>query len=271
MITSCKRNDTVSLQYDNSAHTLMNIPYGSDTSQRMDIYLPAGRSKDSTKSIILIHGGGWNGGNKSDFTSYIDSFKVRMPHYAVFNLNYRLVNTGQLFPAQENDIRSALDFITRNAAGYRIDTSRMVILGASAGAHLALLQAYKYQHPQIKAVIDFFGPSDLTAMYSHPWHPLVTYALQMVTGTTLAANPSIYRQSSPAHFISKNSPPTLIFHGGKDMIVNISQSRELQRKLEEVNIPNELVVYPGEQHGWSGKNLHDSFDRIQKFLETHVP
>lgn len=271
VITSCQRGGNVLTRLDFAkSETILNVPYGNDTAQRMDIYLPSGRSVDSTKAIILIHGGGWNGGNKSDFATYIDSFKNRLPEYAIFNLNYRLVNGSQLFPAQENDVRSAMQFITKNSASYGIDTGKLVLLGASAGGHLALLQAYKYQEPRVKAVIDFFGPTDLTAMYNHPWHPLVTFALQMVTGTTLKENPEIFKQSSPVNFISQNSPPTLIFHGGKDMIVNLSQSRELQNKLRHHGVENDLVVYPGEQHGWQGRNLHDSFDRIEAFLKTHV-
>jgi acetyl esterase/lipase len=272
LFTSCQWNETHSATEKNiHAQTLLNVSYGQDSAQKMDIYLPEGRSMHSTKVMVLVHGGGWNGGNKTDFTTYIDSFKTRMPDYAIFNLNYRLVNGHHLFPAQENDIRLAMNFIAGHAGEYQVDTSRMVLLGASAGAHLALLQAYKYKDPQVKAVIDFFGPTDLISMYTHPWHPLVTYALQMVTGTTLKENPEVFRQSSPISFVDRNSPPTLIFHGGRDGIVNISQSRELQNKLKQQHVPNDLVIYPGEQHGWYGRNLHDSFDRIESFLNQHVP
>ncbi|HEV7620406.1 MAG TPA: alpha/beta hydrolase, partial [Flavisolibacter sp.] len=163
------------------AQTIRNIHYGPDTAQCMDIYLPEGRNTDKTKILVLIHGGGWNGGNKSDFSSYIDSLKLRMPEYAIFNINYRLVNSQTLFPAQENDIRSALNFIVSKDDDYQVNKTKVVLLGASAGAHLALLQAYKYNDPKISAVVDFFGPSDLISMYTHPWHPLVKYALQMVT------------------------------------------------------------------------------------------
>src|SRR5688500_7736976 len=83
------------------AETKLNTPYGEDSSQRMDIYLPAGRSADSTKSIVLIHGGGWAYGSKSDFAFYIDTLKKRLPHYAIFNLEYRLATEKTIFPTQE--------------------------------------------------------------------------------------------------------------------------------------------------------------------------
>jgi acetyl esterase/lipase len=272
LFTSCKQSDGVGTIEEKhlSAQTIKDVSYGKDTAQRMDIYLPEGRSIDSTRVIVLIHGGGWNSGNKTDCTSYIDSFKRRMPDYAIFNLNYRLFNGENLFPTQEKDVKSAIDFITAKAREYHINKDKLVLLGASAGAHLALLQAYKYNDPRIKAVIDYFGPSDLTLMYQQPWHPLVNYALKMITGTTPAENEELYYQSSPVNFIKSNSAPTLIFHGSNDQIVDISQSKFLKTKLENSNVPHELVIYRGQGHGWQGATLVDSFDRIELFLKKYV-
>lgn len=252
------------------ARTLMNVAYGKDSLQTMDIHLPEGRSAETTKSLILIHGGGWNGGSKADFRSYIDSFRKRMPEYAVFNIDYRLVNRGNLFPSQENDVKAAIDHIAANAESYQVNKNSLVLLGASAGGHLALLHTYKTNDPRIRAVIDFFGPTDLTAMYRRPWHPMVVYALEMITGTTPDANLEIYKQSSPVNFISTASAPTLIFHGEKDQIVDISQSKILKQKLEKAGVKHELVVYSGERHGWYGTTLTRSFDMIGLFLEANV-
>jgi acetyl esterase/lipase len=250
--------------------TLRNVAYGGNALQRFDAYLPAASAKDRTPSIVLVHGGGWNGGSKESFTGYIDSLRRRLPGYAFFNLDYRLVNDSNLFPAQEVDIRSAIQFISSKAEAYRVDTSSFVLLGASAGAHLALLQAYKYETPRVRAVIDFFGPADLISMYNHPWHPMVTYALQMVTGFTPHTNPSIYRNSSPVEFINKTSPPTLIFHGGDDQVVDVSQSKQLYERLQASGVPSELVVYPKQKHGWQGSVLSSSFDTIRDFLQLHA-
>ena len=248
----------------------LNVPYGKDPRQVMDIYLPEGRNPDSTKSLVLIHGGGWNSGNKSDFNAYIDSFRKRMPDYAIFNLNYRLFNGSNLFPSQEEDVKAALELISQKSEEFRINKNKMVLLGASAGAHLSLLQAYKYSSPKIAAVIDFFGPSDLVGMYENPWHPFVTYALNMVTGTTLKENKNLFLLSSPIHFINEESAPTLIFHGANDPVVDISQSKILREKLEKSKVNNELVVYPNMRHGWSGSTLSHSFDQIERFLKANV-
>jgi len=270
ILSSCQQTAFAPGTASLPAATILNVSYGTDSLQRMDVYLPAGRKASTTPSLILIHGGGWNAGSKESFTAYVDSFKKRLPHYAFFNLDYQLVTGSHLFPTQEHDIRAAIQFISSNAAGYGVDDKRFVLLGASAGAHLALLQAYKYNDPAIRAVIDFFGPSDLLAMYQRPWHPLVTYALQMITGATPQTNLALYKASSPVNYITATSTPTLIFHGADDGIVDLSQSRILQKKLQSENVSHDLVVYEGERHGWWGATLSNSFDRIESFLETHV-
>jgi len=252
------------------AETNFNVAYGVDSMQRMDIYLPANRSDKTTKSIVLIHGGGWNAGSKNDFASQIDTLQKRFPDFAIFNIDYRLATSSTIFPTQENDVKSAIDFIAANATTYGVNKNEMALLGVSAGAHLALLQAYKYDNVKIKAVIDFFGPTDLTAMYNKPWHSMIPYLLQMLTGTTPSANPKVYQQSSPAYFVNAQTAPTLILQGGSDQIVNPSQSRLLKEKLEKAGVEHELVIYPRERHGWQGANLRDSFDRIEAFLKKQM-
>lgn len=270
LFISYQRNETGSaVEKHLPEQSLLNVSYGKDTLQKMDVYLPAGRTTE-IKSLILIHGGSWNGGSKNEFNNYIDSFKRRMPDYAIFNLNYRLVNGGNLFPTQELDIKKAIDFIAEKADEYRVNRNSLELLGASAGGHLALLQAYKYSDPKVKAVIDFFGPTDLVTMYLKPWHPLVPYVLQMITGTTPAANEKLYKESSPINYVSTQSPPTLIFYGGYDNIVDISQSKALKNRLEKVGIEHDFVIYPNQRHGWYGTTLSNSFDKIESFLKTIV-
>ncbi|NTS42914.1 alpha/beta hydrolase [Flavisolibacter sp. BT320] len=271
--SSCKQKPhSIAQEIALPAQTFLNVAYGSDSLQKMDIYLPANRTSESTKSLVLIHGGGWTSGSKSDFAGYIDSLRNRLPRYAIFNLNYRLVNGGHLFPTQEKDIKAAIDTIVAKAGGYAINSEKISLLGFSAGAHLALLQAYKNPSPRINAVIDYFGPTDLVTMYQKPWHPLVPMALQMVTGQSIQTGNAILEVSSPARFVTSQSPPTLILHGGKDAVVDVSQSRLLAQKLEANGVLHELHLYPAEGHGrWYGQALQSSFDRIESFLNNFAP
>ena len=266
VFSSCKKDD--SPEQDMSV-TMLNVSYGTNSQQKMDVYLPATRSTTDTKVMIMIHGGAWNSGDKVDFNEYVDSLKKREPTYAIFNINYRLANVSDLFPAQELDVRAAVDFIYNKRQEYKI-SDKFVLVGASAGAHLALLQGYKYSTPvKPKAIIDFFGPTDLVDMYNNPPNPLVQPLLVAVTGVTPTAN-TLYTQSSPINFISSQSPPTMILHGGTDIVVAPSQSVLLNTRLQTAGIIHQYFFYSTEGHGWVGANLSDSFNKIQAFLAANV-
>ena len=266
-IVSCKRDDG---SEEDMSVSMLNVSYGTNAQQKIDVYLPANRSTTNTKVIIMIHGGAWNTGDKADFNEYVDSLKKREPSYAIFNINYRLANTTDLFPAQEQDVKAAVEFIYNKRQEYKV-SDKFVLIGASAGAHLALLQGYKYPSPvKPKAIIDFFGPTDLVALYNNPPNPLVQPLLFAVTGSTPATNNTVYTQSSPINFVSSQSPPTMILHGGIDIVVSPSQSVALDTKLLLSGVTHQYIFYPTEGHGWVGANLSDSFNKIQAFLATYV-
>ena len=249
-----------------------NVSYGTDAAQKMDVLLPAGRSTATTKVIILIHGGGWSTGDKSDFNTYVDTLKDRLPGYAIININYRLASgTSNLFPTQENDVKAAIEFIYSKRTEYNI-SDKFVLLGASAGAHLSLLQAYKYSSPvKIKAVVDFFGPTDLADMYNNPASIFAPpSALAAVVGATPTTNLTLYQQSSPITFVSAQSPPTIILQGGIDPLISPNQAIALNNKLQTMGAIHQYVFYPTESHGWVGADLVDSFDQIEAFLTANV-
>lgn len=251
--------------------TFLNISYGPDAKQVLDIYLPEGRSASTTRVIFLIHGGSWSSGDKNGFKGHIDSLRSHLPEYALVNLNYRLANyTANKFPTQENDVRSAIEFILRKAPEYNI-SNNIVLLGASAGAHLALLHAYKYKEPvPVKAVVSFFGPTDFTYMFKNPVFPQVPMLLQLLLGGTPTSTPEIYKESSPLSYASSTSCPTLLFQGGKDPLVSPRQAELLKEKLDAAGVVNELIMYPNEGHSWRGASLSDSFDKITRFLRENV-
>lgn len=268
-LSACQKNDSPAPFVP--AQTSLNIAYGTDAQQKMDVYLPADRSTSTTKVIVMIHGGGWTQGDKSDFTAYVDTLKRRFPSYAIFNINYRLATgTANFFPTQENDVKAAMEFIYSKRSEYGI-SDKWALLGASAGGHLACLQGYKYTTPiKPKAIVDFFGPTELVDMYNNPPNPLVPVLLFQVTGGNPSTLASQYQQSSPLNFVTAASPPTIILQGGADIVVSPSQSVMLKNKLQTMGVVHQYVFYPTEQHGWVGANLVDAFDKIQAFLTAHV-
>ena len=249
----------------------INVAYGTDPAQKMDVYLPAGRTTAATRTMVLIHGGGWTSGDKAEFDAYISTLKQRLPGYAIVNLNYRLATSNNnRFPAQENDVKAALEFLGTKAGEYKI-SQEVVLLGFSAGAHLALLQGYKYTTPlKTRAIISFFAPTDLVQMYNNPTSTFTQLLLEALIGANPTQNLGAYQQSSPAFFVSGSSAPTMILHGGQDNLVSPTQATLLDSKLQAAGVAHQYVYYPNEGHGWFGATLEDSFDKIEAFLDLHV-
>lgn len=258
------------------AQTIKDLSYGAE---KMDVYLPAGRTTESTNVLILLHGGAWfegdkNGDDDPHFKIALEGFKKQYPDWAIFNLNYPLVTISgkNKFPAQENAFKSAIQYIfdRRNEFGI---SDKWVYAGLSAGAHLALLQGYKYSSPiKPKAIIDFYGPTDITALYN--WSDSYTQmGMRILLDGTPTNNSSLYSSSSPINFITAQSPPTLILQGGNDDTVPEAQSLALRDELKAAGVKYEYADYLKEQtHGWSDPAIWTQcFTSIQNFLTANVP
>ena len=255
--------------------SINNVSYGSDTAQRMDVYLPAGRTTTITKAIILIHGGAWISGDKTDMNQFIPVIKSRLSEYAIFNLNYRLaaLPATNTFPTQENDVKAAVNFIVGKVNDYKFNLDKTVILGASAGGQMAMLQAYKTAVPKFKAVVDLFGPTDMAALYSsYAPNSLNQTGLQLLMNGTPTTNAGLYQSSSPINFVSTASQPTLILHGTADPIVPYTQSIALKTKLETAGVYVKMVTYTGAGHGdWDQATFNDAYNQIINFLAEKNP
>lgn len=271
IFSSCKKNDISAIGSPAKSDSLaavnfLDVSYGNNAQQTLDVYLPANRN-EKTRLVIIIHGGGWSAGDKKDFNNFIAEFQKRLPGYALANLNYRLVTAdGNYFPTQENDINSAIQFLKSKTNDYSISQD-YVYVGISAGAHLALLQGYKHSDVlQPKGIVSFFGPVDLERLYKNS-DASIPDQLKYIMNATLDVDPNIFYESSPINFVTPRSAPTLMLHGDKDMLVPIEQAFMLQHKLDENGVFNRLVVYPGQGHGWEGTDLTDSFFQVEAFIK----
>ncbi|MEO6547615.1 MAG: alpha/beta hydrolase [Ferruginibacter sp.] len=271
---SCQKEIRPTIENANTAKTVLDASYGADAQQKMDVYLPAGRSISTTKVMVFIHGGAWTAGDKSDFTPFVDTMKRRFPDYAIFNINYRLsAAPNNLFPTQEMDVKSAITFISSKSLEYQI-SDKYVLIGASAGAHLSMLQGYKYNAPiKPKAIVSFYGPADLADMYNNPvgGNPLISFFMAQAIGSTPMQDLQMYVNSSPLNFINTTSPPTILLHGGLDDLVSPTQSVKVKDKLQTAGVVNQYVFYPTGDHGiWADDLMFDAFNKIQIFLIANV-
>lgn len=272
---ACQKEAQEVIEQPLAAQSINDVSYGADAAQRMDIFLPGGRTSAATKAIVVIHGGGWISGDKADMNEYLPIIKQQLPDYAIFNVNYRLLALPATnpFPSQENDIKAAVAFIMAKASEYKFNTDKIVLLGASAGGHLALLQGYKYATPKVKAIVSLFGPTDMVALHDYyAIDPQLQTGIRLLVGGTPAANAVAYQTSSPINFVTAQSPPTLLLHGTADPIVPITQSTALKTKLETAGVNVKMVSYANAGHGdWDDATFDNAFGEIVNFVKAKNP
>lgn len=248
------------------------VQYGDadGTANLLDAYLPEDRDRN-TKVIVYIHGGSWVQGDKTEFPRQLIEELVGKRKYALASLNYRLVKDGtNRFPAQIEDIKKALAFISANALEYTYDGNRYALIGASAGAHLAMLYAYGYDSlKQVKTVVDIFGPVDLGDENVRKPGLESNDIIVNFLGTADKDAPIVKRSSPYTYLTAASAVPTLIFHGKADELVNVGQSEKLYAKLQQLGIPSQMKLYPGEKHELRPPIAVDVFATMIAWLEKY--
>jgi len=258
---SNNNNETI-LQYQE----LLNVSYGNDSDQVIDIYLPENRTS-ATKVMLLVHGGSWVSGDKNDMNYIKDAMRQSYPDIAIVNINYRLAGLGiSPYPMQLNDITAIINHLEANQGIYTISNDYGFI-GVSAGGHLSLLWSYAFDtNSDVDMVCSIVGPTNFTDP-NYLSNPLATTTLN---GFGIDINDTaLLEEMSPYHVATTSSPPTILFYGGMDPLVPTSQGVELDAKLNQLNVPHEFTLYPNEGHGWTGANLEDSFTKLNTFIENY--
>jgi acetyl esterase/lipase len=267
--------DTLTLPH---THIMRNVPYGPNARQNFDLYTLIG-AKKPMPLIVWIHGGGWTGGQKS----WIEVFHLVQQGYAIASIDYR-TSADAVFPAQVRDCNEAIYFLCKNAAKYGFDTSKIVIGGGSAGGHLSALigtssnnhvsEFYndmdKEDKVHIRAVIDFYGPSDLNAVHgkaSSIDYDSDSSVFTKLLGAQTLERPDLAAIASPATYIDKNDPPFLIIHGDMDTVVPFWESRLFYSRLKLAGVNATLIKVPGGGHTGPPFIKPDIQQKVTAFLD----
>ena len=209
-----------------------------EKSLQIDFYKPK-EIKEKLPLLVFIHGGGWRSGKRQDYLVYLVDYAKK--GYATATVSYRL-KKDSIYPAAIEDVLDGIDFLYQNGETYGYDTSRVALVGGSAGAHLAMLAGYNWKNRQIhkvKAVVDIYGPVDLTTPYAQN-----QYLVNDFIGHPYSEKPELYWEASPAKYLNKDLPPTLIFQGTSDNLLPPSQSDSLHVRLERLGVPNVYYRLP---------------------------
>ncbi len=246
----------------------------------LDLYRPG--SSGLRPAIVFVHGGGWSSGDKSALAEYALFFAER--GYVGISVNYRLAPEHP-FPAAVEDTKAAVRWLKENAERYGVDPNRIGAMGSSAGGHLVAMLGVTDSSDglegasgdltlssRVQAVVDYFGPSDLSLVGNVPDPAILAFV-----GGTCIEEPARCQEASPVTYVSSDDPPFLIVHGTADPRVPFSQSVVLRDALVRAGVEATLLPLEGAGHGWPIDSAYgvraltgalDFFDRHLKALSS---
>jgi len=205
---------------------------------RLDLYRPESGEVPARTAVVLVHGGGWILGERGMMAPLASRFAAQ--GFLAATVEYRLVREAP-WPAQLEDVVAAVKLIRENAQSLGIDAGRIVLAGASAGGHLALLAAA--QMGEVGAVISLFSASELTV---DPQPAKGQFGAAMLLGAD--ATPDAVRAASPLYQVTADFPPTFLLHGGSDWMIDPAASINLYRKLADLGVTAELHIVANGLH-----------------------
>jgi acetyl esterase/lipase len=241
---------------------------------RLDLYVPRGATAP-VPVLMYFHGGFWVRGSKD--ASMLNVLPYLEMGFAVVNVGYRLGRIS-LAPAAVEDARCALRWVFNNAEQYRLDTSRIVTTGHSAGGHLSLMTGMITAEAglddrcpgntptQVAAIIDWYGPTDVGDQLEGPnrQNAVVEWFGGMPNRFEVA------KRVSPLEYVRRDLPPILTIHGDRDVTVPYSHAVRLHEALDAAGAKHQLHTVPGGAHGgFSREQTVEIFATIQRFLGEH--
>jgi acetyl esterase/lipase len=243
---------------------------------KLDIARPA-EGDGPFPAVLVIHGGAWRQGNKADVRPILPQF---VEHgYVAVSPEYRFCPQNA-FPAQIHDVKAAVRWLKVNAKKYRIDPDRIGAMGFSAGGHLSLMLGLTSPtdglegdvsagapDSRIKAVVNYFGPTDLAAKdipdICKPW-------VKDFLGGSPQERPDAAAKASPLTFVSKDDAPVLTFQGTKDPLVPYNQAIKLADAMNSAGVPGRVELLLGADHGWGGAEMTRTVSETFGFLDRYL-
>jgi acetyl esterase/lipase len=255
------------------------VVYGKagDYELKLDLSRPKDAAAGKLPCVLVIHGGGWAAGDRSQHDDI--TWRFARAGYVCASVGYRLAPKYQ-FPAQVNDVKCAARFLRANADKYNLDPQRLGAVGFSAGAHLSMMLGTMDkedglegdggspgQSSKVQAVVAYFGPTDLAAT---DVPEAVHGILKNFLGGTPVERPREYRQASPLTYVSPGDAPMLLFQGTRDPLVPHTQAYAMVEAMTRYNIPGRVELLVNAGHGWGDPDLKRTIDSTFAFFDQHL-
>lgn len=255
-------------------------------SLQLDLYLPAPatRGRGPLAAVVLVHGGGWRSGQRSNMAPLAARLAARGIAAAV--IDYRLADEAR-YPAAIHDVKAALRWMRANSAAHGIDPQRIAVAGGSAGGQVASLAgvtngmarfdpdgAGSAVSSAAQAVINIDGLSDFTspAARTHEDDPKKKpSAAGFWFGGSYAQAPGLWREASPTFYVNRGTPP-MLFIGSAQPRFAVGRE-EMVEKMTAAGVATEVVMLPDSPHSfWLFEPWIDpTADSIATFLHTRLP
>jgi acetyl esterase/lipase len=219
-----------------------------------DVYVPATGTANGV-TVVLVHGGGWVGGDKRDFAPEAEA--LAQSGYVAVTVNYRLAPQHR-YPAPLEDVRAALDWLALpdTVARFGVDPTRIGMLGASAGGHLATLLGLT--DPRVGAVVSWSGVYDLT-----------TFTMDdRLLGCAPSTCVDIARAASPIAYVAPGHAPMLLVAFTDDPIVPVADTRAFEAALQLVGAEHQTLVVNGTGH--AGTVRDQALEATATYLAGHL-
>ena len=277
---------------------------GTDRKLLCDIWQPPDGVVRSGLAIIYLHGSGWWILDK-DYGTRPFFHQLAALGHVIMDVAYRLCPEVDIYE-MVGDVKRAVAWMKANADRYQVNPERIVLGGASAGGHLSLLAAYAPYHPlltppdvkesdlSVRAVVSYYGPTDLRACYQHTDQARLINLSKVEVGLPGAADmkksmtdagrldtllgghlnevPEIYELASPVTHVRADCPPTLLIQGESDIITPAAATRELYRRLVNCGVPAVNIMYPLTNHAFdlllphTSPPAHAALYDLERFL-----
>jgi acetyl esterase/lipase len=229
--------------------TERDVVYGTPGGEtlRLDVFEPGNTAKKLRKAIILIHGGSWDGYDKTILAPL--AHYLQHHGFVVFSINYRLVtDTSDRWPTQLDDAQRAVRWVRAHAQQYNIDPAHIGAVGHSAGGQIAAflgeqdtrdnsdpaLAAYS---SKVQAVVDASGPTDFLAFRLPSGNRILTKLM----GVSGEDDPRAWEAASPIWNVTPQTAPFLVVHGKHDHTVYITQAVTFVDELKQKGVPVKFV------------------------------
>jgi acetyl esterase len=242
---------------------ISNIDYGPE---KLDLYFPGTKSDPLRPAIVLVHGGGWTGGDKAALENVTAAKDMANAGYAVFDVNYPLASaTVPGYPTEVQAIATAVQYVKTNSAKYYVDPNRVGLLGGSAGANLAYragLLINRSTSGSVRAVAGLSGPTQLWDLYLSASAATVADPTDQSMKTGLlnleyyldcpdgACSKSMANAASPYSNVNRNCPATDIYNSDNEFIP-LAQASNFARALTAARCTVEMNVVPGTAHAFT--------------------